>query len=117
LDLELRFGPDVVGTAEGAFCSDFTWYAVFRPAPGMPPRVREYIAFCEEWHERLRSGWAHSAAEFDAYSDIHASGLWQAWGPGGRVRPVEGPVFVEGEVTWRVQPDADPGAAPDPAGM
>jgi hypothetical protein len=117
LDLELRFGPALVGTADGAFCSEFTWCAMFRPTPGIPPRVREFIAFGEEWHERLKAGRPHSAAEFDAFRDIHESELWQARGPDGHVPPVEGPVFVEGEVSWRGPPDAEPGATPDPAGM
>lgn len=110
VDLQLRLGPEVVGTAERAFCSDFTWYAVFRPDPGMPPRVREFIAFCEEWHERLRAERPCSAAEFDPWTDIHASPEWRAVSQDGQARVVEGPVFVEGEVTWRGQPDAVPGA-------
>jgi hypothetical protein len=117
VDLQLRLGPDVVGTAEGAFCSDRTWYAIFRPAPDIPPRVREFIAFCEEWHERLRADRPCSADEFEPWADVHASPEWRACGPGERVRPVEGPVFIQGEVTWGGQPDAEPGAAPDPAGM
>ncbi len=108
MDLLLRFGLDVVGTAEGAFCSDRTWHAVFRPAPDMPPRVREYVAFCEEWHERLRAGRPNTATEFKPWADIHASPEWRACGPDERVRPVEGPVFVQGEVTWGAQSDAEP---------
>ena len=94
MDLQLRFRTDVVGTAEGAFCSDRTWYAVFRPAPDMPPRVRGYIAFCEEWHERLRAERPCSADEFDPWADIYASPEWRAVSQDGRVRVVEGPVFV-----------------------
>ena len=117
MDLQLRLGPDVVGTAEGAFCSDSTWYGVFRPAPDMPPRVREFIAFCEEWHERLQTDRPCGAAEFDSWADIHALPEWRACGPDGRARLVEGPVFIAGEVTWRGQPDADPGATTDCGGM
>jgi hypothetical protein len=114
VDLVLRLGPDVVGVAKGASCSDRTWYAVFHPAPNMPPRVREYIAFSEGWHDRLRSGNPYSVDEFDPWADIHASLEWRACGPGERVWPVEGPVFIHGEVTWGGGPDAAPVAVSDP---
>jgi hypothetical protein len=117
VDLQLWLGQNVVGTAEAAFCSDFTWYGVFRPAPDMPPRVREFIAFCDDWHERLRAARPCSAAEFDPWAEIHGSPEWRACSQDGRARPVEGPVFIDGEVTWRGQPDAETGAPPDPAGM
>ena len=106
MNLQLQFGQDVVGIAEDAFCSDLTWYAVFRPAPDMPTRVRDFVAFCEGWHERLHAGQPCSAAEFDPWADIHGSPDWKAVSLDGRMHPVEGPVFVVGEVTWRGQSDA-----------
>ncbi|WP_439632145.1 hypothetical protein [Gemmata sp.] len=105
MDLQLHFGTDVVGIAEGAVYSDRTWYAVFRPAPDMPQRVRKYVAFCEEWHERLRAERPHSADEFEAWADVYASPGWRAGSADGRVRVVEGPVFIKGEVTWSGLPD------------
>lgn len=112
MNLQLQLGPDVVGVAEGAFCSDLTWYAVFRPAPDMPARVREFVAFCKEWHERLRTERPCDASEFDPWIDIYTSPEWRAVSPDGRSRRLNGPVFVEGEVTWREEPDAE---RPSPA--
>jgi hypothetical protein len=81
----------------------------------MPPRVREYIAFCEEWHERLLAELPCSADEFDPWADIYASTEWRACGPDDRVRPVKEPVFIQSDVTWGGQPDAELRAAADPA--
>ncbi|WP_088253453.1 hypothetical protein [Fimbriiglobus ruber] len=111
--LILRFGSDEVGIAAGAFCSERTWHGLFRPTSGMPVRVREYIAFCEEWHDRLHAERPCSADEFKPWADIQASSEWRACGPGGRVRSVEGPVFIQGGVTWGVPPDAEPSAVHD----
>ncbi len=104
--LLLRFGPHVVGEIEGAFWSDNTGYGVFRPALGNSndptlQRLREYIAFSEEWHARLMGEQPHSASEWDEFRDVYDSGLWNTVGPEGVVSHIGGPVFVEGEVTWR----------------
>lgn len=107
VELQLRFGTAVVGIAEDAFCSDRTWYAVFCPAPDMPPRVRGYITFCEDWHKRMRADRPHGTIEFDAWADVHASTEWQASIPNGQAWRIKGPVFMEGEVTWEVKPDAE----------
>ncbi|MBS0267026.1 MAG: hypothetical protein JSS02_34190 [Planctomycetes bacterium] len=111
MNIQLRLGLDVVGTAERAFCSDRTWYGLFRPAADMPSRVREFIAFSEEWHERLREQRPCSADEFGPWADIYASTEWRACGPAERVRSIEGPVFSGGEVTWKELSDAEPDAA------
>jgi hypothetical protein len=104
--LLLRFGTCIVGEIEDAFWSDDTGYGVFRLAAGNNSdptlqRLREYIAFSEEWHARLRAEQPHSASEWDQFRDVYESGLWNTVGPDGAVNRIGGPVFVEGEVTWR----------------
>lgn len=103
MTLRLRYGPHLIGTVEDAVWSDGTGYGVFRPAAdggASPERVRRYVAFSEEWHERLRAGRPHDAAEFTAFADVHESPLWHAVHPDGTRERVGGPVFVAGEVTW-----------------
>lgn len=103
--LELHYGPHRIGTVEGAVWSDGTGYGVFRPSAAGDvglERVRRYIAFSEEWHERLRADRPHDADEFRAFADVHESPLWHAVHPDGTSERVSGPVFVAGEVTWGV---------------
>jgi hypothetical protein len=105
MDLELRFGSHVVGVIEGAFWSDGTGYGMFRP-PGETTdasalrRVREYIAFSEDWHERLGAESGYDRAEWDAFRDVYASELWHTVSPDGTSCRISGPVFIRGEVTW-----------------
>jgi hypothetical protein len=106
-NLELFYGPNLVGMIEGALWSDGTGYGIFRPSGADEPatrRVREYIDFSEDWHVRLRSGQPHNKTEFDAFRDIHESELWRAVGEDGKAEPIFGPVFVDGEVTWGPAP-------------
>ena len=105
MNLELRFGSHVVGVIEGAFWSDGTGYGTFRP-PAEPTdvpalrRVREYIAFSEDWHERLKAEAGYSPAEWDAFRDVNGSERWHTVAPDGAVCRISGPVFIRGEVTW-----------------
>jgi hypothetical protein len=103
---------------EGAFWSDNTGYGVFRLADASDPatrRMREFIAFSEEWHERLRAEQPHDPAEFDAFRDIYESEAWHSIAPDGTTVRVCGPVFVQGEVTWGPAPsdETNPGSDRD----
>jgi hypothetical protein len=105
MDLELRYGSHLVGVIEGVFWSDGTGYGVFRPSgePTATPairRVREYIAFSEAWHERLRAESGYTRAEWDSFLDVYNSDLWQVVSLDGTRCPISGPVFIQGEVTW-----------------
>jgi hypothetical protein len=111
VNLELRYGPHLVGVIEGVVWSDNTGYGLFRPAAGDDPavrRVREYIAFSEEWHDRLRAGRPHHADEFGAHREVYESGLWHTVASDGTAAGVAGPVFVAGEVTWGSARGAEP---------
>lgn len=105
-NLMLRFGSHVVGEIVGAFYSDDTGYGVFLPTfceadDPTPLRLRQYVAFSEDWHSRLRAEQPHTASEWDAFRDVYESDCWNTVGPDGAVVTIGGPVFIEGEVTWR----------------
>src|SRR5262249_22021400 len=105
MSLQLRFGEVIVGEILDPFVSDNTGFGVFRPSPpatgAADRRVREFIAFSEDWHARLKAGADPDASEFDAFRDVWASELWYTMSPDGTVLRIDGPVFMEGEVTWR----------------
>jgi len=112
MELQLHFGTHRVGALSRVYDSDFNWYGTFQPAAEMPPRLRDFIAFCKEWHQRLDAGRPHNAAEFDAWRDIHGSGEWQTVASDGTVKWITGPVFwPDGTIVWR---EAKKGV-PDPA--
>ncbi len=105
MNLQLRYGALLVGEIEQPCWSDNTGYGVFRSARGqhdnpMLRRIRDYIVFSEEWHDRLKSERPHSASEWDAFRDVYGSDLWHTVAPDGTVTRIGGPVFVQGEVTW-----------------
>src|SRR5262249_22649193 len=117
VELELYFGPHLIGTVSDTYYSDFNWYGMLRPTDGMPPRVREFIALCQDWHARLYAGRPHDAAEFDAWRDIHDPGEWRAAGPGGAVKRIAAPVFwPNGGICWREAKDAERSAPADRPG-
>src|SRR5262245_25895225 len=106
MNLQLRYGSLLVGEIEDAFWSEGTGYGVFRLASGVANdpalrRVREFIAFCEEWHSRLDAEPPPDAAEFDAFRDVWDSGTWNTVSPDGAVCPIGEPVILEDSVTWR----------------
>ena len=104
--MTLLYDQVVVGTVEGAFISDGTWFGEFfeEPQTGTDQsakRVSEFIRFCREWHVRLAEGADHDAAEFDQFSDLLSSGLWKLKTPGGLEQTIlEAPVFIGTEITW-----------------
>jgi hypothetical protein len=105
MNLQLHFGPVLVGEIEDPFRSDATGHGVFRPLlqgnDSAVARLWEYIAFSEEWHARVKEEQPHNVAEWDAFRDVFESDLWHTVALDGTVNRIGGPVFVEGEVTWR----------------
>jgi len=107
----LSFGQLIVGQIKDPFCSDDTWHGNFdcqlQPADGpLAQRVLEFIAFCEDWNERVERDEpsAGDPAEFDRYSDVVDSGLWEVQTETGeRHRLESAPLFVRGaELSWRL---------------
>jgi hypothetical protein len=106
LDLQLWFGDVLVADLFDAMPHQGTWFARYRPvvALGQGPlqqHLCDFIAFCEEWHRRLKRGENPAAAEFDSFADVLRSGSWRALCPDGTgLTMTEGPIFVEGEASW-----------------
>jgi hypothetical protein len=107
----LSCGQLVVGRIKDPFCSDETWYGKFECLleAGDDPlgrRALDFIAFCEEWHERLyrKAPLAGDAGEFDRYSDVIRSGLWEVeTETAERHRIEDAPVCFRGaEMSWRL---------------
>jgi hypothetical protein len=80
----LSFGELIVGQIKDPFCSDDTWHGTLecQLQAGDGPharRVLDFIAFCEDWNERVERDepTAGNPAEFDAFSDVVDSGLWE----------------------------------------
>lgn len=120
--LDLFYGQVLVGEIADAFAHQGTWFGQFRQAlaDGDGPiarRVREYIAFSDEWHARMRAEQPHDASEFDAFREILASGLWHTRTADGVDSPiVDAPIFMEGEISWLpADPQAKAGKPPTTA--
>jgi hypothetical protein len=41
-------------------------------------------------------------SEWDEFKDVYESGLWSVGRPDKAALTISGPVFVEGEVTWKL---------------
>jgi hypothetical protein len=107
IQLTLLYGSLNVGRIEDAFCSDDTWYgrfeATIKSSDGpLAERLLEFICFCEEWHQRLAAP-STDPCEFDHYSDVIKSGLWETQAETGENWQIaEAPLFLlGGDVTWR----------------
>jgi hypothetical protein len=108
VDLKLFLGPHYIGLIEGAFWSDDTGYGVFRPSAEQnsspaAARVRQFVAFSEDWHRRLTAGADYRSDEWDAFADVHGSGLWRTVAANGTVSPIRCPVFADGGVSWKAK--------------
>jgi hypothetical protein len=115
-NIDLYFGPHLIGAVSEASYSDFNWYGRLHPAEGIPPRIRDFIALCQDWHARLDAGQPHDADEFNPWEDVHGSVEWRTVAPGVAVQRIRAPVFwPNGWICWRVAKDAEPGTAPGPA--
>jgi hypothetical protein len=106
MSLKLRYGDVVVGEIIDPFIADDTGYGLFlpRPASSRDPderRVHEFIAFCEDWHARLKVGAHANSSEFEAYRDVWDSASWHTVAGDGSISRIGGPVFIRGEITWR----------------
>jgi hypothetical protein len=113
LNLRLWFGDVLVADLLDVMPHQGTWFASYRQvvAPDQGPgerRLCDYIAFREEWHQRLKRGEDVSAAEFDPFADLIKSSSWRVPCPDGAELPMnEGPIFVEGTASWN-HPESEP---------
>ncbi len=104
---ELWSGGLLVGRVKGVIESDATWHGVLERtvAAGQgaaAARVVEFIAFSEEWNERVRRGEDPDPGEFGRFADLVESTTWRVGGLGAVRRISKAPVFFAGdEVTWR----------------
>ena len=104
----LFYDDAVIGTIDGAFVSDGTWFGDFHPASDDRSddrlvRLREFIEFCREWHARLATDDA-DASEFDRFADLISSGLWHVrMADGSDQKIFEAPVFIGNEISWRTE--------------
>ena len=113
LNLQLWYGDVFVADLLNVIAHQGTWLATYRlaiaPVQGSQQRrLCDYVAFCEEWHQRLSRGEDHDAAEFDRFADIIWSGMWRVPCPDGtELAMAGGPIFVQGEASWN-HPESGP---------
>ena len=119
LDLQLLCGKVLVGDLFGVFVHQGTWFArEFCPATHKKVdkhlrRIREYIAFRNDWHDRLANDKDPDPSEYhELFKDLMEPGLWRIRSKGGEEIPVEIPGFIGEEISWRV-PECDGGTSPE----
>src|SRR4051794_22037052 len=107
MDLQLYFGPVLVGVVIDVIEHQGTWFGMLAPALAAERdpterRVREFIAFCEDWNARCAADLDVNASEFDRFSDLFTSGLWRTQAPDGTVSTIGGaPNFLGGgKISW-----------------
>lgn len=106
LNLQLWFGDILVADLLDVTTHQGTWFAVYHQilVPEQGPQQRrlcDFIAFCEEWHQRLKRGQNPDARQFDPYTDVIKTSTWRVSCPDGTELTMSGaPLFVEGEASW-----------------
>ena len=104
---ELWYGEILVGCLHDVFVHQNTWFAcvevVIGDAVGQTEReLVEFVAFCEDWNERIKGDDPPDAGEFYRYAGLIGGGWWVELRESGRVVVDEAPVFFGGgEVSWR----------------
>ena len=83
-----------------------TWFGEFEAAVdmgdnSMSDRVRQYIAFSVDWHERLDAGEDRDDKVWDDFSDMTGSDQWATGDAVGLRYSIEAPVFQpDNEICW-----------------
>jgi hypothetical protein len=120
LDLTLFCGQVLVGDLLNVIVHQGTWFALeFRQAVRKEVgrrerRICEYIAFSNEWHERLRKQEDPDPSEYDRFGKLAKSGSWSIRSKDGEEIPIDSPGFIGKEVSWRV-PACDREPSPEVA--
>ena len=109
MKLQLYYDNLLVGDIAAAFLDQGTWFGDFRQAVTdqdgpLAHRICDFIAFCQEWHARLKAEAACEASEFEQFGDLLRSGLWSTKeGDSTTARIEDAPVFINGEISWRLR--------------
>jgi hypothetical protein len=113
LELQLRYGDVLVAELHQMFPHQGTWFARYelKIAPGegtVQDQLLEYIAFCEDFHRRIRDGQEHDFAEFDRFGPISDTRSWTVPRTGGGSVAMEGRMwFADGQASWQ-HPETPP---------
>jgi hypothetical protein len=107
MELQLCYGPIVVGNLTDVFEHQGTWFGTFRAAlsADIDPtecRICEFITFCERFDALAGAGADPDPAGFDRFGDLLSSGLWRVLAPGTDVSIIrDAPNFLGGgEISW-----------------
>jgi hypothetical protein len=106
--MTLLFEGSEVGRIDDAFVSDGTWHGKLALTKKIQDaqvfeRLLEFIAFCENWNERLATGAKANRDDFKAFADIIETQLWETTMENGRrSRVSDAPNFFSGgEISWK----------------
>ena len=107
MDLQLEYGPLVVGVITEVLEHQRTWFGTFRPAfsaaPGpLESRICEFIEFSKDFNARAAADQDTDAAEFDRFDDLVSSGSWRVRDPSGAIVEIKhAPNFLGGDgISW-----------------
>ena len=103
ITVRLYFGRDLIGLVSETSYTDFNWYGRLDAAAGMPARIRDFIAMCQDWHSRLEAEQPYHPDEWNPWEDVHGSVEWRTVAPNGEEERIRAPVFwPNGWICWRV---------------
>jgi hypothetical protein len=107
MDLQLYYGPILVGEVSDVFDHQGTWFGTLRPALSADRdpterRICEFITFCEDFYARCREDRDADASEYDRFSDLFTPGSWRVQAPDGTASEIrDAPNFIGGgEISW-----------------
>lgn len=115
LTAQLWFGDLLVADLHQLSPHQGTWFSKYtlRVTPGDGERQDQllgYIAFCEDFHQRIGEGQDHDFDEFTKFGSIPGCESWSARLPTGRIVPMEGRMwFGDRCASWQ-HPESLPSA-------
>jgi hypothetical protein len=121
LELQLWYAEVLVADLHQVFPHQGTWFATYElkigPGEGaLQDRLLEYIAFTEDFNNRIAKGEDHDFDEFDQFGPITEASSWKVPRPDSGVMPMtERMWFLDGQASWQ-HPETAPsteGAAND----
>ena len=107
MDVQLEYGPLVVGEITDVFEHQGTWFgafcSAFSDARGpLERRICEFIDFSKDFNARAAADEDTDPAEFDRFDDVVCSGSWRVRDPSGAITEIKhAPNFLGGEeISW-----------------